>query len=159
MDEEGSTDGGVRGDACAAACRSRCTRWTWQGRQWWWGWRGSCSTSMTCNRCVRGAQSWCSGTVHDARAGVHVGQQTCVGLTVCACGVLMRVFVRRVCECVSGGADSGGVFRPERGVAGEEVCVQVPPAEHEWGRLCVAGELAGVPPSVRCACLSVCGSN
>ena len=150
----------MRGDAHTAACWSRCTRWTWRGRLWWWGWWGGHSTSMTCSRCARGAQSRCSSTVHDAHAGVHVGRQRCVGLTVCACGVLMHVFVRRVCECIGGGADSGGVFRPEqRGVAGEEVRVQVPPADGEWGGLCVASELAGIPPGVRCTCLSVRGGN
>ena len=152
-------DGRVCGDARTAACRSRCTRWTWRGQRWWWGWWGGCSTSTTCGRCVRGVQSRCSGAVHDARTGVHVGWQRRVGLTVCTHGVLMCVFVRRVCECVGGGADSGGVFRPERGVAGEEERVQVPPAEHEWGRLCVTGELAGIPPGVHCVCLSVRGGD
>ena len=32
-----------------------------------------------------GVQSWCSGTVHDACTGVHVGQQRRVGLVVCVC--------------------------------------------------------------------------
>ena len=45
-----------------------------------------------------GARSWCSGAVHDARAGVHVGRQRRVGLVVCVHAVLMRVFVRMVCE-------------------------------------------------------------
>ena len=37
----------------------------------------------------------------------------------------MHVFMCRICKCVGGGADCGGVFRPKRRVAGEEVCVQV----------------------------------
>ena len=49
-----------------------------------------------------GAWSRCSGAVHDARAGVHVGQQRRVGLVVCVHVVLMRVFVRMVCEWVEG---------------------------------------------------------
>ena len=49
-----------------------------------------------------GARSRCSGTVHDARAGVHVGQQRRVGLVVCVRMVLMHVFVRMVCEWVEG---------------------------------------------------------
>ena len=52
-----------------------------------------------------------------------------------------------------------GVFRPKRTVAGEEVCVQVPPADGEWGGLCVASELAGVPPGVHCACLCVAATD
>ena len=71
----------------------------------------------------------------------------------------MRVLVCRVCECVGGGADCSGVFRPKRRVAGEEVHVQVPLADSEWGGLCVAGELTGIPPGVHCTCLSVCGSD
>ena len=49
-----------------------------------------------------GAQSRCSGAVHDAHAGVHVGRQRRVGLVVCVHAVLMRVFVRMVCEWVEG---------------------------------------------------------
>ena len=65
------------------------------------------------------------------------------------------MFGHRVCERIGGGADSDGVFRPECRVAGKEVCVQVPPADGEWGGLCVASELAGIPPGVHCMCLSV----
>ena len=67
--------------------------------------------------------------------------------------MLMHVFVYRVCECVGGGADSGGVFQPKCGVAGKEVCIQVPPVDGEWGGLCVASELTSIPPSVCCMCL------
>ena len=49
-----------------------------------------------------GVRSQCSGAVHDAHAGVHVGQQRRVGLVVCVRMVLMHVFVRMVCEWVEG---------------------------------------------------------
>ena len=81
------------------------------------------------------------------------------GLVVCVHTVLMHVFVCRICECIGGGADCGGVFQPKHGVAGEEVCVQVPPADSEWGGLCVASEPTGIPPGVHCVCLSVHGGN
>ena len=45
--------------------------------------------------------------------------------------MLMHVFVYRVCECIGGGADSGGVFQPKCGVAGKEVCIQVLPVDGE----------------------------
>ena len=51
---------------------------------------------------------------------------------VCARGVLMCVVVCRVCECISGGADCGGVFQPKCGMAGEEVRVQVPLADGDY---------------------------
>ena len=60
---------------------------------------------------LRRAADVCGGCRAGAavHTGVHVEQQRCVGLTVCAHGVLMHVFVCRVWECVSGGVDSGGV--------------------------------------------------
>ena len=76
---------------------------------------------------------------------MHLGWQRHVGLVAYV--------------CVSGEADCSGVFQPNHRVAGEEVCVQVPPADGEWERLCVASELTGVPPGVHCICLSVHGSD
>ena len=51
---------------------------------------------------------------------------------VCACRVLMHVVVCRVCECIGGGADCSGVFQPKCGMAGKEVCIQVPPADGDY---------------------------
>ena len=41
----------------------------------------------------------------------------------------------------------------------KKLSIQMLPAHAEWGGLCVAGELAGIPPGVHYTYLSVHGSN